>query len=190
MKIGLLKTGLLKAFIKKNSTPIKFLFRMGALIFLWKVLFFITWRNPVLLGYYNEFSLLIIDLLLNASATIMSFLGEQMEVDHVLRIIRIKDTVGVTVGEPCIGFEIDALFIALILCSKGSIQNKLWYGTLGLGLLIFVNILRIMVLTYLVEIDPWLWEVNHKFVFSVVVYSVLFFLWHIWIKRFSSDTNH
>lgn len=170
---------------KRNIKVINFLLKIGLLILLWKVLFFVIWRNPYLLNLYNQLSLVVIDLFLNATAGIMSLLGEEMEIDHLLRIVRIKGTSGVTVGEPCIGYEIDAFFLALILSSNGNLTSKIWFSIFGLTLLVFVNLLRIIVLTYLVEINPWLWEVNHKFVFSIVVYSVLFLLWHLWIQKFT-----
>lgn len=190
MEINKLRNEPMMFLIKRNSKVLKFLLKIGFLIFLWKVLFFVIWRNPFLLNLYNQFSLVVIDLFLNAAAGIMSILGEEMEIDHLLRIVRIKGTSGVTVGEPCIGYEIDAFFLALIISSTGKLSNKVWFSIFGLFLLVFVNLLRIITLTYLVEINPWLWEVNHKFVFSVVVYSVLFILWHLWIKFYAKDFNH
>ena len=185
METNSVTSGSIQSFLQKNVKSMRFLVKIGALLVLWKLAFFFIWRSPDLLHAYNEFSLFVIDLLLHASGGIMSFFGEEIELDNALRIIRIKGTVGVTVGEPCIGFEIDALFLALVFSSAGKLMNKLWFSIIGLTVLVFVNIARIMTLAYLVEINPWLWEMNHKFVFSIVVYSVLFFLWHLWIQKFS-----
>lgn len=173
--------------IKRHRSAIVFCFRFTSLFFLWKVFFYFTWRTPQLLIWYNEFSLDVISLLLKGTYALMTGLGENMELDHVLRIIRIKGTVGVTVGEPCIGFELDAIFLALILSASGKWIHKSVFLVLGLTMLTFLNIARIATLSYLVEINPWLWEVNHKFVFSTIIYCFLFCLWLIWLHNFSTN---
>ena len=181
--------GLNKAY-QKHKAKIIFCSRFILLWILWKSLFFFTWRNPALLSWYNNFSLDVIALLLDATYSLMSTLGESMEIDYMSRIVRIKGTPGVTVGEPCIGFDVNAIYIGLILSASGKALNKVWFLALGVTVLVLLNVLRISALTYLVEINPWLWEVNHKFVFSVVIYSFLFILWHYWLKYFSYSRSN
>lgn len=181
----LVKTLNLNILLRTHRDKILFCGRFVSLWILWKVFFFITWRTPVLLEMYNNFSLYVISLLLEATHSLMSFLGENMEMDYPLRIVRIKGTTGVTVGEPCIGFDIIAIYIGLILSASGKALDKFCFLVVGITILVFLNVMRISALAYLVEINPWIWEVNHKFIFSVIIYAFLFVIWHLWLKYFS-----
>jgi exosortase/archaeosortase family protein len=179
----------IKKIYQNHRGKIIFVSRFAILWVLWKAFFFITWRTPELLKWYNSFSLDVIALLLEGTYYLMTALGETMELDYALRIIRIKGTVGVTVGEPCIGFDLNAIYIGLILSASGKVFHKFWFLITGVAFLIFLNIVRIASLAYLVEINPWLWEVNHKFVFSIVIYFFLFIIWRIWLQNFSRKTS-
>jgi exosortase/archaeosortase family protein len=174
---------------EKYQANLLFLFKFALLFVLWKMFFFLTWRVPEMLDWYNSVSLDVIAVLVDCAYWLMTALGESMEVDSELRIVRIIGTNGVTVGEPCIGYEVNAIFIALILSTQGKLMQKLLFLIGGLFVLVFLNVARISALAYLVEINPWLWEVNHKFIFSIVIYSVLFGLWHLWLKYTSSRTE-
>jgi len=182
---GMIKALDLNFILKKHRSKFVFCGRFLLLWVLWKSFFFVTWRTPSLLAWYNNFSLKVISLLLDGTFYLMTLLGENMELDSLLRIVKIKGTPGVTVGEPCIGFDVNAIYIGLILSASGKAINKLWFLILGVMMLVLLNVMRIAALAYLVEINPWLWEVNHKFVFSVVIYFFLFVLWHFWLKFFS-----
>ncbi len=179
----------LRGRFEKHQDNLLFFIKFALLFLLWKVFFFLTWRVPVMLDFYNNFSLDVIALLLDGTYWFMTFLGENMELDNQLRIVRIVGTNGVTVGEPCIGFEVNAIFIALILSAQGRFIPKISFVIFGLAVLVFMNVSRIAALAYLVEINPWVWEVNHKFIFSIVIYSVLFGLWHLWLKYTSSSAD-
>mgnify|MGYP001048214292 CR=1 FL=1 len=178
----------LKKTYQNHRGKIVFVSRFAILWLLWKVFFFVTWRTPELLQWYNNFSLDVISLLLEGTYHLMTTLGETLELDYALRIIRIKGTVGVTVGEPCIGFDLNAIYIGLILSASGKPLHKMMFLIVGVAILVFLNIIRIASLAYLVEINPWLWEVNHKFIFSIVIYFFLFIMWRIWLG-FSTENQ-
>lgn len=174
-------------FIRNNRSAVVFFVRFALLYLLWKIFFYFTWRTPELLEWYNNFSLDVIALLLEGTFVLMATLGETMEMDSALRIIRIQGTVGVTVGEPCIGFDLVAIYLGLILSASGKFYHKAIFLLAGSAFLVFLNIIRIASLAYLVQINPWLWEVNHKFIFSLIIYSFLFLFWRIWLNNFSSE---
>ena len=93
------------------------------------------------------------------------------------RIVKIIGTSGVTVGEPCVGFDIMALFVGLILSAAMNIKKKLAYIALAIIIINGLNVLRISALAVLVQFDPYLWELNHKFIFTIIVYLVMFSFW-------------
>jgi hypothetical protein len=49
-----------------------------------------------------------------------------------------------------------------------------------------VNVLRVVALTWIVSVnESWL-AFNHDYTFTILTYAWVFFLWYIWVNRFSS----
>jgi len=167
---------------EKHKDLITFLFRFGVLVFLWQLFFHFVWHTESWLATYDAFNLLVIDFILESCSSLLDLFQYHTEVDSINRIVRLQGTPGVTVGEPCIGYDITALFIALIMSCRGSIKKKLWFIPLGVVIILFLNILRICALALLVTISPEIWELNHVFIFTIIVYICIFLLWRKWLQ--------
>lgn len=163
-------------FNTSNSSWI-FLRKFVTLLLLWKSLFFAIWRIPFLLDAYNNFSIKVIGILLSITHQLLLLLNYSSTIISSTRIIMIEGTSGVTVGEPCIGFDLMALVIGLILSTQLNIKSKIKNIAIGLALVNSLNIIRIAALAILVQYDPYLWELNHKFIFTSVVYIFIFIFW-------------
>lgn len=99
--------------------------------------------------------------------------------------IGILNSKGVTIGAPCDGAVLFALFAAFVIAFPGKIKNKLWYVPLGLLSIHLINAIRVFGLALVVHInEDWL-AFNHDYTFTIIVYSWVFFLWWVWISRFS-----
>lgn len=174
--------------INFSAKGLHFVLKFLALFLLWKIAFYCIWRSPNLLENYNQFSLHVIQYILIFSGHLLELAGYTVEIIANERIVRIKNTLGVSVGEPCIGYEVTAIFVGLILSSNGSWKTKAWYITFGTFVISFLNLLRIGALAILVTIDQRIWEINHKFIFTLVVYFFIFLLWNNWIKIVSKTS--
>ena len=169
-------------FYAENEKNIFFLLIIAAFFLSGKVLFHFIWNDPYLSSLYNEFNLIFIDFILYCSAFLLDILQYNIEIDTADRILRLKDAAGFTLGEPSIGYELTTFFSALIISCSGSIRKKIWFIPLGIAVIYMVNLLLICGLNLLVRIDSTIWELNHKIIFSLVVYSFIFFMWGYWIK--------
>lgn len=99
--------------------------------------------------------------------------------------VGIAGSMGVTIGAPCDGIVLFALFVIFVVAFPGPILHKLWYLPLGVVLIHLSNVLRVVALAIIVDINPnWL-AFNHDYTFTVLVYSLVFALWYLWIKFFS-----
>jgi len=92
---------------------------------------------------------------------------------------------GVWIGEPCNGIKVFGLFSIFIIAFEGSWKDKIWFIPLGLLLLHFINAIRIALLTIIAAKYPDLLDFNHNITFQIIVYGVVFFLWYIWVNKFS-----
>jgi exosortase family protein XrtF len=92
---------------------------------------------------------------------------------------------GVTIGAPCDGIVLFALFIVFMVSYPGPIKHKLWYLPMGLLTIHFLNVARVIGLALIVHYnESWL-SFNHDYTFTLVVYGVVFGLWWFWINKFS-----
>jgi len=99
--------------------------------------------------------------------------------------IGILNSKGVTIGPPCDGAVLFALFAAFVIAFSGKIKNKLWFVPVGLLSIHLINALRVLGLAVIVHInEDWL-AFNHDYTFTLFVYAWVFFLWWIWISKFS-----
>jgi exosortase/archaeosortase family protein len=175
-----------KEFIKNNKRLCNFLIRLSFLILLWKIVFHFIWHTPSWLEAYNAFSIVLIGYILEASGFLLELLGQEVFIDYSERLVGIVGTTGVEVGEPCIGYNTVAFFIALILSDTGKVRIKLWFIPLGIFVICLFNLMRIAALGLIIQIDPTIWELNHKFIFKIIIFGVLFLFWMIWLNNYSS----
>ncbi|MFZ4784648.1 MAG: exosortase X [Flavobacteriales bacterium] len=104
----------------------------------------------------------------------------------------VEGTSGVTIGAPCDGIVLFALFTVFMISYPGPIKHKLWFTPLGLLIIHVLNIARVTGLALIVYYNEGWLAFNHDYTFTIFVYAVVFALWLVWINRFAkpkSTTN-
>lgn len=163
--------------MKSNQFILLFISKAVALYLLWYFIYE-QWLSKV--GWLDE---IIIDNLIYSTNKILVLLGYVTFVyDHTFGI---DGSNGVFIGIPCNGVELMALFGGFVLIFQGSWKNKIWYIPLGIIIIHLLNILRVLALAIIAKIAPLTLDFNHKYTFTLILYSVVFFGWVIWVKKFS-----
>lgn len=91
----------------------------------------------------------------------------------------------VFIGSACNGFLLYVLFGCFILLNVGIWWQKLLFVSVGIISIFILNVLRIIALLYTLVIDPNLFEINHHYVFSFIVYGFIFLFWRFWLKKYT-----
>jgi exosortase/archaeosortase family protein len=91
----------------------------------------------------------------------------------------------VFIGSPCNGFLLYVLFACFILLSGGEWWRKLLFVSVGIIGIFILNVLRVIALLYTLSVAPKLFEINHHYVFSFIVYVFIFLLWRFWLKKYA-----
>jgi len=99
--------------------------------------------------------------------------------------VGVDGTHGVLIGAPCNGLDLFALFAGFIIIFPGKFIHKLIFIPLGIGVVHILNILRLVALALIVVYFPDSLQFNHKYTFTIVVYTCIFIMWMIWVKKFS-----
>ncbi len=163
----------------KNTNPI-------LLLFLKALLLYAVWYVGYELFLAKNGTL---DLFLNGNVTttstkLLSFLGYHSSMNEG-HIVCIDSKNMVSVGTPCNGLVLYALFSGFLLVMPGKVINKIWFAIVGISMLYVVNVLRIVILSLNMLYSPSTFDFNHRYIYQIIVYVVIFMLWHIWVKQFS-----
>ncbi|QIX61227.1 archaeosortase/exosortase family protein [Hymenobacter sp. BT18] len=100
-------------------------------------------------------------------------------------LVTIDQRAVVSVGHPCNGLVLYALFTGFILAFPGPIRQKAWFIPLGLVIIYVVNILRVAALAINHVYAHGTVDFNHHYTFTFVVYSFILLLWLAWVRRFA-----
>lgn len=96
-----------------------------------------------------------------------------------------KGTSGVFVGNHCLGVSAKFIFIGIILSLKGSWLHKFWFIPVGIASIVAINMARIVMLAKQhTDGDIFLFDLNHKYIYVLAVYSLIFGLIMLWEKYF------
>ncbi len=158
-----------------------------------------------LLGYISWFMLYTLWLgpdqtvdfwLCNIEAKEITFLLKNMgfSIEHIIEeeykhafYIDGNRTIGL--ASSCNGLVLFPLFSLFILATTGYWKTKIYYIIIGSIAIYHINILRVISLVFVKLYSPDSLVFNHKYTFTIVVYSFIFFLWHLWIKKYAEQSQ-
>jgi exosortase family protein XrtF len=90
----------------------------------------------------------------------------------------------VSVYEGCNGLNVGIIFIAFLVAFGPINRQMAWYAFVGLLVLHISNLLRIVFLFWVaLELPDFLYFV-HKYLFTAIIYAVVFIMWLVWVWRF------
>jgi exosortase family protein XrtF len=170
---------------KPRSNPfIRFIFFSIGLYLTWYTIY------EFYLHTHTNFDKSVIDTLVRWSEFTLRVMGfsttDYSSSDVLFREhIGIAGSKGVTIGAPCDGVVLYALFVFFVMSFPGPARHKVWFIPLGALSVFYLNVLRIVGLAIIMDVnEDWL-AFNHDYTFTVVVYAYVFMLWMIWVRKFS-----
>jgi len=161
-----------------KNPVVRFLVIVFALFILWYVVYDL-WLHP-----NEKFDLFVVDITISASKWILESLGYVVYTGED-RLIGIDGASGLWVGDNCNGIILFSLFTWFIVAFKGKVKYKLFYIPLGILSIQLLNIIRVVVLAILdTQSRSWT-EFNHSYTFNIIIYGYIFFLWMLWVNKYS-----
>lgn len=121
----------------------------------------------------------------------LQFLGYQASCEQHAQELSVKilfeGVYTARVIEGCNSISIIILFLAFIIAFKGPLRNTLWFGVAGILVIYLTNVMRIAVLTILLNKYPFEQVLLHNVVFPAIIYGATFLLWLLWVHKFSDN---
>lgn len=157
---------------------VRFLILVFTLYILWYFLY------DLLIQPNEAIDLFVVDLTISVSKWILEFLGYTVYTGAD-RLIGVDGSSGLWIGDNCNGIALFALFTWFIIAYKGKVKYKLIYVPLGIIGIQILNILRVVGLAILDTHSRAWTEFNHTYTFNIIIYAFIFFLWMLWVNKFS-----
>ena len=88
-----------------------------------------------------------------------------------------------SVYEGCNGINAMVVYLSFLLAFPVRSKKVIWFAPMGLVLIHTFNIARIVMLYWVVQSLPNLYYFTHKYIFTAVIYLVVFLLWYIWVAK-------
>ncbi|MCQ2333006.1 MAG: exosortase/archaeosortase family protein [Paludibacteraceae bacterium] len=120
---------------------------------------------------------------------------------HIARVVyclvsTVRDTISIrgnvliwetgsatSIAWSCTAIKQTFIWLCVMLFASGPWKHKLWFIPLGVMCLYAFNILRITLITLVIEFHPEYFHVLHAYVFKYLFYGFLFALWAFRPKR-------
>ncbi len=109
--------------------------------------------------------------------------------DRDYQVVGIDGSNGVWVGSNCNAITLFSLFAVFVVAYPGHQKSKLWFIPMGILLIHILNIIRVIALVIIAYYSPYSLSFNHTYTFTFIVYAFIFFLWMIWVNKFSTKGN-
>lgn len=87
--------------------------------------------------------------------------------------------------EGCNSISLIILFVSFVIAFPGNFLYSVIFSIIGSILIYLVNIFRIAFLTVMLHKFPNNQEILHNIVFPAIIYSAIFGLWVLWVKKYS-----
>lgn len=173
-----------------HRSPVnRFLLRATVVFFLWFVLYYVLEIDK------RTISKPLSQLVVEQTTWLLSFadvnyhLSIQQRGNYILHTVCYDTKCLVGVGRGCNALELFVLFAGFIMAFPGAIKNKVWYIMAGIVVIHLLNVCRVAALAVIQFKAPQYLDFNHRYTFTFLVYGVIFILWIIWVKLFSSTRN-
>ena len=92
----------------------------------------------------------------------------------------------IAVFEGCNGLNTIIIFMAFLFAFGPMSRNVLWFMPLGIVIIHLVNLLRVGMLFFVSKYMHEYLYFTHKYLFTAILYFVIFALWIIWVKYYSN----
>ncbi len=91
----------------------------------------------------------------------------------------------VHIGIPCNGIDVMGVFACIVVAYSAEWHNKIWMVISGCFVVFILNTFRIVLLTsFIYKHQQWAFDINHKYIFSIVLYGVLLIIFSLWSSRY------
>ncbi len=170
MKTGIAKDGLIN-YINQNKEVIQF------------IALFLTFCTVFCLLYYHFMDRFAF--LENITASILGFLLRIFGMDVVVSgsIVDIRGHSGLEIIDECTAIFGSIIYISCVLAYPAGVKKKVIGIVLGIPCLYAINMVRLVILAFVVVLNPGLFEFVHTYLWQTIFIVFVIFIWLVWVDK-------
>ncbi|MBN1463683.1 MAG: archaeosortase/exosortase family protein [Paludibacteraceae bacterium] len=90
----------------------------------------------------------------------------------------------------CTAIKQSFIFLCIMTFTQGPWKPKLWFVPLGLLLVYLFNLLRIFIISLIVQSHPEYFYLFHEILLKYLFYGLIFLYWMLWEEKFNRKVNN
>lgn len=155
------------------------------------LILFVVLLKIFFLGEYNEIDEYLTYATANVSHKFSSVFSDKVQVNYNILddlkrpgcLLSSDTNSWVYIGDSCNGRNLFLLYLFfLFVIPNVKFNIRLSFALLGIVLIFFANVLRVVLLLFLVSEIPGVFNLMHKFVFQILMYTLIGFLWRQYLS--------
>ncbi len=167
------------------SPALQFIIKSVLIVGAWRLLYFFILRpirfpDKLLTRFIGEGTTVFINFF-GKSTLPKVYCVDNINVGEVL-LIRGEHVI-LRIGDACNGLELMLIYAGVISLLPGNKKRKTLYIIVGLLLLLIANMLRCTGLEWVYEFYRPLFETTHHYIFTLVMYVLIFIGWSFYINK-------
>jgi exosortase family protein XrtF len=91
--------------------------------------------------------------------------------------------------EGCNGLNVMVVFLSFIVAFGGNYKKMAWFVPSGIIIIHIFNLTRITLLYFVAVSYQRYFYYIHKYIFTGILYVIVFILWYVWINRIAKKSN-
>lgn len=104
---------------------------------------------------------------------------------HIIGVINCNDVYSfINVAPECTSLKQWLHWVFLMLLFPGPWKHKLWYIPLGLVIIEWINVVRIVGIALFMIPFPAHFSFFHDYFFKILFYLCIFIMWVVWVEKF------
>lgn len=105
--------------------------------------------------------------------------------DHIIGLMNKHDTYSfINVAPECTSLKQWLHWLFLMLLFPGPWKHKLWYIPMGLVVIEFINVVRVVGISLCMIPFPNHFAFFHNYFFKTLFYLFIFIMWVVWVEKF------
>ncbi len=175
---------ILRKFIRDKNLiePVEFVIKVSLVYFIWRCLKYLGETYPGFLwGGWSWFYDFIGNLLANCDAAILSVLGYKFV--HQGRNIVVEGARGIYFSDLCLGIAPLFIFSGIILLFGNNHKAKVWFIPMGLILIFWINVFRLLALILIQVHHKEYFQFAHEYLYVAVTYGIIFLMVIWWMNK-------
>jgi exosortase/archaeosortase family protein len=175
----------------KRTSLLAFFLKLFVLIIIWECSYHFILKpaglpdkpltNTITSGVTNS-----INLFSSASSVYTWFRNDAMTADYLLK----NGKLVFFIADDCNGLSLIVIYLGFIILMPYSIKRKIIFSIGGIIVLTIANIIRCSLLYWIYKAHPDMFDFNHHYLFTILMYLLIFYGWILFTKKGKIDEVH